>query len=134
MARPSEKQLELAERRKKVSELAGLCSVSEIASRLDISTSTVERDIRAISKSLSGWIDNTAQYGFLLSYQQSLERSAKRRRDLEDELNRTTNPNHRFKLWQLIQDEDKNYVELLSKAPVVHALKRAVGEVNVQAA
>lgn len=130
MAHVSEKQLELLARRKKISELLGTCTIAEIASKLYISKSTVDRDIRGITKSVDQWLDDVAKYQFIHTYKLALERSAKRRQDLESELLQTTDRNHRLKLWQLIQTEEKIHLDTYSKVPVVHALRRASGGVT----
>ena len=119
------------QRRKRVAELIRTKSEIEISKILNVSRETIVRDISFLKKSVNSWLDDLAKTGFSFEYKLTLEKSKKRTEILENMINTSQDNFEKINIIKELRNEDKFYIDLLSQAPTVYSLRRAIKDGNV---
>lgn len=130
-----EKKKEVDVRRDKVNRLLlkGATQL-EISKQLQISISTVERDVKAIKEMASQWLDDLAKKGIVHEWKIGLEKLRDTERNLNTILQDPALP--RDDRLRVLKQRDENIAlqtQFLMDGPALHAIKshmNDVGEAN----
>lgn len=131
MKHPSDKNLEILQRRKKVYHLFSTTTGLEMAKILGVCKSTIDRDMRSIRKGVHVWMDTLPKDEFILQYKLTLDGSKSRSVILKNMLETTLDDFEKLAIIKELRNEEKFYIDLLSQAPTIHSLREIVRDGNV---
>ena len=127
-----EKKKEVDVRRDKVNRLLlkGATQL-EISKQLQISISTVERDVKAIKEMASQWLDDLAKKGIIHEWKIGLEKLRDTERNLNTILQDPALP--RDDRLKVLKQRDENIAlqtQFLMDGPALHAIKSHMNDVG----
>ena len=126
------KRQNVTERRDKVAKMIKFKSEIEIAEILGWSRATIVRDVRFLKQKTQQWLDELANDGFLFENKNLLEKMKERGARLEELYGKTDDVKQKISIIREQDRNDKQYLELISETPTIHAFRRIVRQANVQ--
>ena len=124
---------EIQERRERVGHLIKYKKETEIARILGYSRITVARDVSFLKKQNQEWLDDLAKGGFIFDFRNTLDKIKDRGARLEEMYENETDRQERRAIIREQDRNDKLYLEMLGETPTIHAFRKAVKQLNVQA-
>lgn len=126
------KQSEINRRREQVSILLikGK-SENQIAKELNVSRSTIVRDVSALKKSSQNWLEGLAKDGFIWEYKLALDKIKNHGAELAELSEKATEIVEKIQLIKARDDNAKLYLQLLAEAPAISAFKKALNSKGI---
>ncbi len=129
----TENEKKLYDRRMTVNELVAYKTEGQIAEELNVSRSTIERDVQWLKKEIYRHkIDDLAEYGFsydLLKTKRRLEDKLLKMHRMEDILGEDpaiTELENLIPLWKMQNDTESLLNNIVGEGPTLQGLKKAV--------
>ena len=105
----------------------------QIADKLNVSISTIQRDVKKLRDSNHGWLEDLVKNGLIHAYREGLEgyrNDMTKLRDMLDDKDTKKDKSLQVRIFKTIGDLRKHYLEMLSVHPMVWAFEMFVKKNN----
>jgi len=105
----------------------------QISEKLNVSVSTIQRDLNKLRNSNQGWLDELAQKGLIHAYREGLEgyrNDMTKLRDMLESEDVKKDMSLQVRIYKTIGDLRKQHLDLLGKHPIIWSFQVFVRKNN----